>query len=349
MARHFPAEWAPQGAVMLIWPHDRTDWAPRLEQAEAAFAAFALAVTQFEPIVVVCRDDDVRRRALDRLSDIGCSRAAIATVLIDTNDTWARDIAPLAVRDDGRPILLDTGFNGWGAKFEHGLDAAFGAALVDSAGFATLGYERCDLVLEGGAVESDGRGTVLLNRPTVIDPRRNPGIDAAAAEACLRDRLGAHRVLWLDVPPLPGDDTDGHIDTLARFCDERTIAHAAPHSPEDPAAPMLITLEEQLRELRTEAGEPYRLVPLPGPAPIATDAGAPCPASYANFLVVNGGVLVPSYADAADGPATERLQAAFPGRRALPVPARTFVTQAGALHCLSMQLPEGAFEDLALT
>jgi len=349
MARHFPAEWAPQGAVMLIWPHDRTDWAPRLEQAESAFAAFALAITRFEPIVVVCRDEDTRDRALGRLAGVGCSRAAIATVLIDTNDTWARDIAPLAVSDDGRPVLLDCRFNGWGGKFEHALDAAFGAALIDSAGFATLGYEPCDLVLEGGAVDSDGQGTLLLNRPTVIDPRRNPGIDSAAAEASLRERLGARRILWLDVPPLPGDDTDGHVDTLARFCDERTIAYAAPHSRDDPAASMLGALEEQLQTLRTAEGEPYRLVPLPGPTPFTTDAGAPCPASYANFLLVNGGVLVPSYADAADATATERLQAAFAGRTALPVPARTFVAQAGALHCLSMQLPEGVFEDLALT
>ncbi len=350
MNRVFPAEWAPQGAVLLIWPHQGTDWADDLAEAEKAYTAFALAITRYEPVIVVCRDRSVRERALDQLLEIGCSRAAIGTVLVDTDDTWARDTTPITVLDDGLPVVIDWGFNGWGGRYPHKKDAVFGRELIDSAGFATLGYERAPAILEGGAVESDGAGTLLVNRPTVLGPSRNPELDQAGAEALFQRYLGTERTLWLDVPPLAGDDTDGHIDTLARFCGPRTIAHAAPNtSGTDPNAETLGQLAEQLAQLRTAGGEPYELIPLPGPEPIADGAGNPRPASYANFLVVNGAVLVPSYAEAADGTAVERLQAAFPDRTVVPVPARTFIAEAGSLHCLAMQLPEGSFEDLALT
>lgn len=349
MSRELPAEWARQGAALLIWPHDGTDWAARLDDAEAAFAALARALTRYQPAVVVCRDRDVRARALARLEAAGCPRAALATVLADSDDTWARDISPIPVTDDGRPLLVHCRFNGWGGRHAHARDRAFGRALVDSAGFATLGYERADLVLEGGAIDADGAGGLLVNRPTVLDPARNPGLDAAGAEALLARHFGTRRTLWLDVAPLAGDDTGGHVDTLARFCGPGTIAHAAPHGPDDPNAPALATLAAQLGALRTAAGAPYTLVPLPAPAPVTGPDGAPRPASYANFLIVNDAVLVPAFADAADAVAVERLQAAFPERAVLPVPARTFVTERGALHCLVMQLPEGIFEDLALS
>jgi len=349
VARQLPPEWAPQGAILLIWPHDGTDWASRLGDAEQAFSAFALAIGRYEPVVVVCRDPEVRERALERLQAAGCSRAAIATAIVDSDDTWARDIAPIFVSSDGLPTLVHCRFNGWGGKFEHDRDARFGDELIDSAGFATLGYERADLVLEGGAIDTDGAGGLLVNRPSVLDPRRNPGLDQATCEQRFTRHFGIERTLWLDVPPLAGDDTDGHVDTLARFCDEGTIAHAAPSGPDDPNADALARLADQLAALRTADGQPYRLVPLPGPGTVPDASGKACPATYANFLIVNDAVLVPSYADAADGPAVERLQAAFPGRAAVPVPARTFVTEGGSLHCLSMQLPEGTFEDLALT
>lgn len=349
MSRELPAEWARQGAVLLIWPHDGSDWAPRLDDAEAAFAALVIAVARHEPVVLACRDHAVRRRALARLNAAGCPRAAVATVLVDSDDTWARDIAPIAVTDDGRPLLVHCRFNGWGGRFAHERDRAFGRALVDSAGFATLGYERADIVLEGGAIDTDGAGSALVNRATVLDPARNPGLDAAGAEALLARHFGIRRTLWLDVPPLAGDDTDGHVDTLARFCAPDTIAHAAPHGGDDPNGPALAMLAQQLQALRTAAGKAYTLVPLPAPAPVTGAGGGPRPASYANFLIVNDAVLVPAYADAADGVALERLGAAFPGRDVLAVPARTFVAEGGALHCLAMQLPEAALEDLALS
>ncbi len=348
-ARSLPAEWAPQGAVMIIWPHDRSDWAGSIERAEAAFAAFGAAVTRFEWLVVICRDRSVRERALERLAGAGCNRAALATVRVDSDDTWARDIAPIPVFDGDLPLLVHCRFNGWGGRFEHARDRVFGRDLVDSPGFATLGYEVAPITLEGGGLESDGAGTLLVNRPSVLAPNRNPDLERDGAEALFARYFGIERTLWLDVPALPGDHTDGHIDTLARFCDAATIAHTAPGEGPDAAAATHAALSEQLAALRTGDGAAYTLIPLPAPQPIAGDDGSPLPASYANFLLVNGAVLVPAFADPADATAVERLQAAFPERTVVPVPARTFLEQGGALHCLTMSLPEGVFEDLALS
>lgn len=335
---------------MLIWPHDRTDWADDLARIENAFAAFAAAITRFEWLVVVCRDHEVRQRALDKLGEVGCNRAALATVITDTDDTWARDIAPIPVADGELPLLVHCRFNGWGGKYAHDRDRVFGSELIDSAGFATLGFERADIVLEGGSLECDGADTLLVNRPTILDPARNPEFDRATAEARFQRHFGITRTLWLDVPALPGDHTDGHIDTLARFAGPSTIVHTAAGEHEsEGAAATHAALEAQLAELRTAEGHPYELVALPEPAPIQSKSGAPLPASYANYLLVNGAVLVPAYADPADATAVERLQAAFPDRQVLPVPARTFIEQGGALHCLTMTFPDGVFEDLALT
>lgn len=350
MSRVFPAEWAPQGAVLLIWPHDGTDWASRMSEAEQAFGALAVAITRYEPLVVICRDRAVRKRALEQLAELGCPRAAVGTVIVDTDDTWARDITPLTVLDDGLPLVVDWGFNGWGGRYPHERDSHFGYELIDSAGFATLGYQRANAVLEGGAVETDGGGTLLINRATVLGPGRNPTLEQADAEALFQRYLGIERTLWLDVPPLAGDETDGHIDTLARFCGPGVIAHAAPRAEgDDPNAATLMRLRDQLAELRTADGSPYELIPLPNPASVTDDKGRAYPASYANFLIINGAVLVPTYADPTDAQAIERLQAAFPQRTVLPAPARMFVTEGGGPHCLTMQLPEGSFEDLALT
>lgn len=348
MARTLPAEWTPQDALLLIWPHADSDWAPRLDAAEAAFGALALAIARFEPLVIACHDEATRKRALDQLQRVGCPRAAFTTVLVPSDDTWARDIAPITVFEDERPLCIVFGFDGWGGKYRSRRDAAFAGRLLDNPGFATLGRERADLVLEGGALETDGGGTLLVNRRTVLDPVRNGELGRQQAEERFRHHFGIERTLWLDVEPIPGDDTDGHIDTLARFTGTDTIVHAAPHSADDPAAATLDALHGQLTVLETIDGRPYRLTALPNPAPFTDERGFPCPATYVNFVILNDAVLVPAYADANDGVAVERLQACFPGRTIVPVPSRTFVTQAGGPHCLTMHWPQGTLQDLAL-
>jgi agmatine/peptidylarginine deiminase len=343
MERRLPAEWEPQSGALVIWPHRDTDWRRRLDPVEDAFGALAAAITRHQPLMIACRSRRVRERALAKVAEMGSPRGNVSTILIETDDTWARDIAPITAVEDDEHVLIDCHFSGWGGKHAHGRDRAFARTFVDAAESIRARYDSADLVLEGGAIDTDGAGTLLVNRPTVLDEARNPGLDQASAETRLRQAFGADRVLWLDIPQLVGDDTDGHIDTLARFCARDTIVHAAPHGDDDPNVGTLNQLAAQLAKLRTRDGEPYRLVPIAGPAAITDREGAYCPASYANFLILNDAVLVPSFADANDVDAVEAIQPLFPDRLALPVPARTFVGQAGSLHCLTMQFPEGVF------
>ena len=198
------------------------------------------------------------------------------------------------------------------------------------------------MVLEGGAIETDGQGTLLTTEACLLNHNRNPRLDRAAIEMKLREDFGVERILWLSHGHLEGDDTDSHIDTLARFCDPQTIAYVRCDDPEDSHYPSLAAMEEQLKTLRQADGSPYRLIALPWPRPcFDPDDGHRLPATYANFLIINGAVLVPTYADAADAEALATLAEAFPGRDIVPIDCRSVIRQHGSLHCLTMQLPRG--------
>jgi agmatine/peptidylarginine deiminase len=242
--------------------------------------------------------------------------------------------------DAGRAQPVDFRFNGWGGKHPAGLDDRITARLHAAGWLGDTELVSSPLVLEGGAVDTDGQGTLLAVRRTLLDPARNPGWDQARIEGELATRLGMARMLWLDAGQLDGDDTDGHIDTLARFCSPDTICHATAH----PAASArerdaLAALARELAALRRTDGRPYALVPLPAPAPIQDAAGAPLPATYANFLIINGAVLMPGYGDPADARAAERLAACFAPREMAVVDCRPLIRQGGSLHCITMQLP----------
>jgi len=340
MDRRLPHEGEAQDGVLIAWPHEGTDWADDLAAAEAEFLALASAIAAHERLVVLCRDHahaaHIRTLLDDQVEDPRC----LCPIPCPYDDTWLRDYGPLTVMEDGRPVLLDFRFDGWGRKYPATHDDA-ATGRLQAAGLFRAPLERHDWVLEGGAVESDGAGTLLLNAPCVLDPRRNPGLTREAAQARLAQALGAKRVLWLDVPPLAGDDTDGHIDTLARFADPGTILHSACDDPGHPDRPALERLETQLRRLTRADGSPYRLVPLPLPRPLRHD-DRPLPANYANFLALPEAVLVPQYGDRErDDLALERIALAFPGRAVLGIPSAHLIRQNGSLHCLTMQLPRG--------
>lgn len=334
--RRLPAEWEPQQAVMLTWPHPGTDWATQLQAVEAVYERLAQLITRDQALLIVCRDETHQREIRTRLAHTGLERIRFA--IAPSNDTWARDHGPISVIDraTNARILIDFRFNGWGGKHPAELDDRI-SATVFAAGEH---LESSPLVLEGGAIESDGLGTLLAVRRTLVDPHRNPGWSQAQIEGELRARLGIERILWLEHGQLSGDDTDGHIDTLVRFCDPRTLCYAASTEPSDPDYPTLAQLAAELRGLRQRNGEPYRLVALPQPAPIRDEHDQQLPAGYANFLITNRAVLVPVYDDPADRIACERLRACFPGRRIEPVDCRPLIRQGGSLHCISMQLAE---------
>lgn len=340
-ARRLPAEWEPQSGILLTWPHDGGDFAPHLDRVEPVFLAIACAVARFESLWVVCRDEAHRERVAARLRGAGVPAPRLRMALAASDDCWARDHGPITVLEDHRPRLIDFRFNGWGGKFAASRDDRITAAIHAAGTFGPVELERESMVLEGGAIDSDGRGTLLTTRRCVLAPSRNPGLDRAAVEARLGARLGVRRVLWLEHGAMAGDDTDGHIDTLARFCNAHTIAYQACEDAADEHHTELTAMERELGALREPDGTPYRLIPLPLPQPVRDADGRRLAAGYANFLILNGAVLVPAYDDPADTVALERLAAAFPGREAVAVPCTPLLHQNGSLHCVTMQLPAG--------
>ncbi|WP_110649213.1 agmatine deiminase family protein [Salinicola peritrichatus] len=339
--RLFP-EWHPQDAIQLTWPTPTSDWAPLLDRIEATMEAMAVAITRYQPILVSVHDAEQRERLIRRFDSLGIAVENRHFVLADSDDTWARDHGPIAIERDGRVELLDYVFTGWGGKFAAERDDRLTRTLA-SLGVFDAPVSSRDFVLEGGAIEADGEGTLLTTSACLLNPNRNPGLGREAIEARLENDLGVSRVLWLEHGHLEGDDTDSHIDTLARFCDPATIAYVRCDDPQDSHYEALAAMERELKALRREDGSPYRLLALPWPkACFDPDDGHRLPATYANFLIINGAVLVPTYGDAADFRALQVLSDAFPGRDVIPIDCRAVIRQHGSLHCLTMQLPRGS-------
>lgn len=338
--RRLPAEWEPQSGVLLIWPHAASDWAESLDRVEPVFAAIAATIARFQALLVVCQDIEHREQVLLHLRAAGADLDRVQLSVVETNDTWARDCAAITVLEGENPLLLDFQFNGWGGKFPATADNLLTSRLHAQGRFGNVALETLALILEGGSIESDGQGTILTTSQCLLTPTRNPGWTRSRIEDALQQHLGAERVLWLDHGHLEGDDTDGHIDTLARFCDPSTIAYVACSDPGDPHHAELSAMHAQCSELRQPSGLPYTLVPLPLPDPVF-EAGRRLPATYANFLIVNGAVLLPFYDDPMDAVAQERLSSVFSDRVIVGVSCRELLRQGGSLHCLTMQFPKG--------
>jgi len=335
--RRLPAEWEEQDAVLLAWPHLQTDWAPLLSEVEAVYTKIVQTLVHYEQVVLVVANAD---EIAAKLCAAGLDQARVRFCEVPTDDTWARDFGPIAVVDDGRPLLLDFRFTGWGGKFAAGRDNVVTGALAGQGVFAVT-VENVDLILEGGAIDSDGAGSLLTTAECLLNPNRNPHIDRIAIEKELRTLFGVQRVLWLQHGRLAGDDTDAHVDTLARFAPGETIVYQGCADPSDEHFAPLQAMADELAALRTAAGQPYRLLPLPWPRACYDEEGDRLPATYANFLVVNGAVLVPTYADPADAVALAVLGAAFPDREIVGIDCRPLIKQHGSLHCVTMQLPKG--------
>jgi agmatine deiminase len=338
-AARLPAEWAPQAGVMLTWPHAGTDWRPWLAEVEPVFVEIAAEVARREDLLVACHDAALAGRVRGLLAARGVDRERVRLHAVPTQDTWARDHGPLTVLRGGWPLLLDFGFDGWGGKFDAREDDQISRRLHARRAFGEAALARVDLVLEGGSVESDGEGTLLTTRSCLLDGARNR-LGEAELSARLRVLLGAERVLWLAHGRLAGDDTDGHIDTLARFVDPASIAYQSCDDPDDEHFAALQAMAAELAELRRADGEPYRLIPLPWPRPVTSRVdGRRLPAGYANFLILDGAVLVPTYDDPADARALAALRGGFPDREVVGVRCTPLLEQGGSLHCLTMQLP----------
>jgi agmatine/peptidylarginine deiminase len=337
-ALRLPAEWEPQSAVLIAWPHAETDWAARLAQVEDTYIALVAAITLFEPVVVCVADDDVQAYARARLSSARIDMHRVRFVEVAYDDTWLRDSGPITLQESDGFRLLDFRFTGWGGKFEASRDDQLVEALSGTGIFLKNTRQPIDFALEGGAIDTDGAGTLLSTWQCLHE--RHPELDRPTLTAMLADWLQQDRVLWLDHGYLEGDDTDAHIDTLARFAAPDAIVFQACDDPMDSHYAELQSMADEIAALRTRNGHPYRLFPLPWAKPIVDDDRR-LAASYANFLIINGAVLMPVYGDEADARAQVVLAQAFPGRDIIPVPCRPLIWQNGSLHCITMQLPAG--------
>ena len=335
-----PAEWHEQCAVQLTWPHAATDWQPILAEVTRCYIDMAREISARVHLIIVSPEPEHVRALLEgHLPAEGLQRTTFCQA--PTDDTWARDHGFITLLAPDGPHLLDFCFNGWGEKFPAGQDNRICRRMAEQ-GIPGGHYENhLDFVLEGGSIESDGQGTILTTSRCLLAPHRNQPLTKEQIEARLLKTLHARRILWLDHGYLAGDDTDSHIDTLARFCPDDTIAYVQCTDPTDEHYDELRLMEAQLRTFRTAEGKPYRLIPLPMAKAAYDEDGARLPATYANFLVTNGAVLMPTYGTPhLDNQAKERLHEAFPERDIVGIDCRPLIIQHGSLHCCTMQFPK---------
>ena len=340
LAPFLPAEWFLQSGIQLTWPHAGTDWAYMLAEVQECFINIAREIAKRELLLIVTPyPEEVRKQIIGTVN-----MDNVRFLKCDTNDTWARDHGAITLMDTGGASLLDFTFNGWGEKFEARLDNQITRRAVE-AGALKGQYKDClNFVLEGGSIESDGAGTLLTTSECLLSPHRNSPMNRVDIEEYLCRVFHLQRVLWLDHGYLSGDDTDSHIDTLARFCSPYTIAYVKCTDSEDEHYEALCKMEEQLKTFRTTSGAPYRLLALPMADKIEVE-GERLPATYANFLIMNDVVLYPTYNQPEnDKLAKEVLCEAFPTYEVVGIDCRALIKQHGSLHCVTMQYPTGVIK-----
>lgn len=324
-----PHEAGPHAATWTCWPFDDQEWRGQLEGAREEYAAFLNRLCRYEPVHLLCADEASLQDVLGRIEpelqqQLHCHR-------VDLDDVWFRDHGPTFVVDPSfRVAPICWTFNAWGQKFEHRLDALAARELCARQGWR---YFDSSVVLEGGALESNGQGTILTTRSCLFNPKRNPGWTQTDYEQLLRDYLGADQIVWLEAG-LIGDHTDGHIDTLTRFTSTSQVVTCV-CSRQDP------NFEQLERNRRVLLGAELEVVELPIPARARWFEGARLPETYANFYLANGAVLVPQYGDPQDSEALTILALAFPDRVVEGLASTSIITSGGSFHCLTQQQPAG--------
>lgn len=335
------AEWDTRfDAVILSWPHAETDWAYMLDEVTECYIEMLRAFLANGVRTVVLSPEAERLRSLFR----GIPAERLTVIEVPTNDTWVRDYGPLtSFRNGEEPLLSDFQFNGWGLKFAADRDNLVNSRLKSRGTIVGSMLDNLDLVLEGGSVESDGEGTILTTTRCLLSPNRNNLRSKQQVEEQLRARLGAKRVLWLDHGALEGDDTDSHVDTLARLAGRDTIIYTECTDSSDSHFEELAKMKEEISRLRTAEGNPYHLIGLPLPDAVYDADGTRLPATYANFLITPRAVFLPTYAQPRkDRMAADMLSMVFIDRPVVPVDCRALIRQHGSLHCATMQIPSSA-------
>lgn len=332
-----PAEWQSQRAIQLTWPHINSDWDYLIVEVEKCFVEIAIAIASRQKLIIVCPESkNLETKFQPELLE------NISFYEIASNDTWARDHGGITIFQNGKPVIYDFCFNGWGMKFAANHDNQITRKLVQTGAFKDSGYSNMKFfILEGGSIESDGKGTILTSEECLLSHNRNDSLSKSDIESCLKKFFGAERILWLKNGYLAGDDTDSHIDTLARFCSPDTIAYVKCNDETDEHYEALKKMEDELKTFTQVNGEPYRLVELPmTPAILDPVDKHRLPATYANFLIINGAVLFPVYNCNTDEEAMKTIASIFPDREIVPIDCSVLIRQHGSLHCVTMQYPK---------
>jgi agmatine/peptidylarginine deiminase len=332
-----PAEWHPQSAVQITWPGLNTDWADMLDEVEKCYRQVAFEISKRQLLIVVCENIQDTRNKLAH-----CPQQNLRFAQMPINDTWARDHGGITIFENGNPCVLDFTFNGWGLKFPANHDNQITRTLFKLGIFQknVSGKNMKHIVLEGGSIESDGLGTLMTTEECLLNPNRNSWLNKSEIENLLQETFGVKQILWLKNGYLAGDDTDSHIDTLARFCSPSTIAYVKSEDERDEHYQALSQMEKELKNFVQGNGKPYELIALPM-AEAVYDRQTRLPATYANFLIINGAVLVPTYGTPTDQIALSQITKVFPEREVIGIDCSALIRQHGSLHCITMQYPQG--------
>lgn len=354
-----PAEWQEQFAVQLTWPHEETDWqeSDLLEEIEEYFITLAEVILNYQDLIIVAHDEDLKYRITNLLDKDYDYNYTI--YICPTNDTWARDHGPItlvnnqdSISDHNSKLIIDFDFNAWGGKFDATLDNEITSTLYEQDAYGHAQYKKpaylpdsiSSYILEGGAIDSNGAGTVLTTSSCVLNSNRNNNLSDQDKINILKQNLNIDHLIVLKNSFLYGDDTDGHTDMIARFCDTNTIVYCACDNIDNPNYPYLHDLEQELLDIQSNCNQygldSLELIPIYVPMMHYDSDNNLLPASYINFLIINNAVLVPTYGDDIyDQKAIDIIQDLFPDREVIGINSETPIRQGGSLHCLTMQIP----------
>jgi agmatine/peptidylarginine deiminase len=337
-----PAEWYEQDGVVLTWPHQDTDMAPFLKQVYPIYLKISKAITQRQKLVLIVHDSILKSEVKNKLISHKIDLKKVIFVIAPTNDIWIRDYGIITLINSQKKLKINNFiFNGWGNKYKNYLDNRINIHLINQIINPEVKTESIPFVLEGGAIDSDGKGTLLTTKSCLLNPNRNPQFTRKKIEEILLEKLGIKKIIYLEHGYLEGDDTDGHVDTLVRFAPNNTIVYVTCSDKKDSHYKDFQGLETELKDLKTEEVKSYNLISLPWPEPKYNAQGNRLPATYANYLIMNGAVLVPIYRDKSDKTALIQVQKAYPNYQIIGIDCLPLIYQFGSLHCISMQLPKG--------
>ena len=347
MEKFYPLpEWHPQDAIVLVWPHRYSDWVSTLENIELCYLSLVKEIAATQAVLIIYFDHQHREYIQDQCSQFGCNIQTLSFLQIETNDTWVRDYGPLFLLGNNHYKYLDFEFNAWGEQYAHRLDYLFSESLYKVMNINSCEYARLPLVLEGGNLDFNDNATVLTNLKCIT--RNNTGAELKIDDllTALKETLSVKKVLGIQAEALAGDDTGGHIDTLARFIKDDTIVYAATNSTQDPNYACLNALQSQLMELVTRRNTPYKLVPILMPINNILDTDSNIlPASYINFIFTNNSIIVPRYNDDHDSLALREFERLRPDRKIVGIDATELIQQFGSLHCATLHLPANTLNE----